>query len=100
MGCIGMTVDDFCQCTPLEFSAVYESWAENEKRRERAAWERTRLQCTTMLQPHSKKTLKPQDVLKFAWDTKEGATDNGEEQLSSKEIWERFENVKRKQGLV
>lgn len=94
-----MTVDDFCRCTPLEFSAVYKSWEETEQRRERAAWERTRLQCTTMLQPHSKHKLKPQDVLKFAWDTGAGATDEGEEQLSSKEIWERFEKVKMEQGL-
>lgn len=94
-----MTVDDFCRCTPLEFSAVYESWEESEQRRERAAWERTRLQCTTMLQPYSKHKLKPQDVLKFAWDTRTGATDEEEEQLSTKEIWERFEEVKREMGM-
>jgi len=92
-----MTVDDFCRCTPLEFSKVYECWAEGERRHERAAWERTRLQCTTMLQPYSKRGLKPTDVLKFAWDNdEEGETT---ERLSTKEIRERFEKVKREQGL-
>ena len=96
VGCIGMTVDDFCRCTPLEFKAVYDGWMESEQRRERAAWERTRMQCTTMLQPYSRRKLDPQDVLHFAWDNQ------GEEpeKLSVKEIRERFEKVKREQGLI
>lgn len=94
---MGMSVDDFCRCTPLEFQAVYKGWAETEQRRERAAWERTRMMCTTMLQPYSRKRLEPQDVLKFAWDNEE----NGEstEKLSAKQIREKFEKVKREQGL-
>ena len=100
-----MSVDDFCQCTPLEFQAVYEGWAEAEKRRERAAWERTRLLCTTMLQPYSKKRLEPQDVMRFAWDREMqnaecGTRNDAEsEKLSAKEIRERFEKVKREMGL-
>ena len=92
-----MTVDDFCQCTPLEFSAVYESWAENEKRRERAAWERTRLQCTCMLQPYSRHKLEPRDVLRFAWDDDQNGDDT--EKLNAKQIWEKFKMVKKEQGL-
>lgn len=94
---MGMSVDDFCRCTPLEFRAVYESWAEAEQRRERAAWERARLQCTCMLQPYSKKRLEPQDVLKFAWDNDHFEDES--EMLTAKEIRERFEKVKREQGL-
>ena len=96
VGCIGMTVDDFCRCTPSEFKAVYDGWMESEQRRERVAWERTRMQCTTMLQPYSRRKLDPQDVLHFAWDNQ------GEEpeKLSAKEIRERFEKVKREQGLI
>ena len=98
-----MSADDFCQCTPLEFQAVYQAWADAEQRRERAAWERTRMLCTTMLQPYSKKRLEPQDVMRFAWDTSTGsgtgpATDEGEN-LTAKEIRERFEKVKREMGL-
>ncbi len=93
-----MSVDDFCRCTPLEFQAVYQGWAEAEQRRERAAWERTRMQCTCMLQPYSKRGLKPQDVMKFAWD-REMRNEAEGEKLSAKEIRERFEKVKREQGL-
>jgi hypothetical protein len=100
-----MSVDDFCQCTPLEFQAVYQAWADAEQRRERADWERTRLLCTTMLQPYSKKRLEPQDVMRFAWDrdmqnAECGMRNDAEsEKLSAKEIRERFEKVKREMGL-
>lgn len=95
MGCIGMAVDDFCRCTPPEFMAVYENWAESEQRRERASWERARMQCTCMLQPYSRHRLDPQDVFRFAWE-KNG---DGDESLSTEEIWERFGKVKEEQGL-
>ena len=90
-----MTVDDFCQCTPSEFRSVYERYVESEQRRERSAWERARLQCTCMLQPYSKHRLEPQDVLLFTWEKNEDEDEN----LSAKEIWEKFEKVKREQGL-
>ena len=94
-----MSVDDFCQCTPLEFQAVYQAWADADQRRERAAWERTRMLCTTMLQPYSKKRLEPQDVMRFAWDASTGSATDDTEKLTAKEIRERFEKVKREQGL-
>lgn len=99
VGCIGMTVDDFCQCTPLEFSAIAQGWNDAEQRRERAAWERARLQCTCMLQPYSRKRLEPQDVLRFAWDGEGFAEDSKTKGLTAKQIRERFEEVKREQGL-
>lgn len=100
VGRIGMSVDDFCRCTPLEFSAIAQGWNECEQQRERSAWERTRMLCTTMLQPYSKKRLEPQDVMRFAWDDDPNgdATDEAE-QLTAKEIRERFEKVKREMGL-
>lgn len=53
--------------------------------------------CTTMLQPYSKRGLKPQDVMKFTWDGDHSEDES--EKLSAKEIRERFEKVKREQGL-
>lgn len=97
VGRIGMSIDDFCRCTPLEFSAIAESWNDGEQHRERVAWERTRLQCTCMLQPYSRHKLKPQDVLQFAWDCDH--IEDESEKLTTKQIRERFEKVKREQGL-
>ena len=51
--------------------------------------------CTTMLQPFSKKGLEPTDVFRFKWEENEDDSEN----LSAKEIWKRFEEVKREQGL-
>lgn len=102
-----MSVDDFCQCTPPEFQAVHDGWAEARQRRERAAWERTRMQCTCMLQPYSKHRLEPRNVMQFDWDPSTGSgtgdhvadASKKAEQLTAKEIWERFEEVKREMGL-
>ena len=97
VGAIGMSVEDFCRCTPAEFQAVAEAWGKAEERRERAEWERTRMQCVCMLQPYSRNRLDPKEVLRFKWEeTEEGQ----EEKLSTSEIWERFEKVKREQGLL
>ena len=97
VGDIGMTVDDFCRSTPAEFAAVAKARNAAEQRRERAAWERVRLQCTCALQPYSKRRLDPQDVLRFAWDG--GNDGNDGPPPSAKEIRERFEKVKEKMGL-
>ena len=99
VGRIDMSLDDFCRCTPLEFSAIAEGWNEGEQARQRAAWERARLQCTCMLQPYSKKRLEPQDVLKFEWDNQIADASKKAERLTTKQIRERFENAKREQGL-
>ena len=97
VGRIGMSIDDFCRCTPSEFSAIAESWNEGEQLKERAAWERTRLQCTCMLQPYSRHGLEPRDVLRFAWDDDQNGDDT--EKLSAKQIREKFERAKKEQGL-
>lgn len=94
-----MSVSDFCRCTPLEFRAIHEAWADNERRRERGAWERTRMQCTTMLQPYSRHKLNPEDVLRFEWDASTASATDDTEKLTAKEIRERFEKAKREQGL-
>jgi hypothetical protein len=107
VGRIGMSIDDFCRCTPLEFSAIAEGWSEGEQHRHRAAWERTRMQCTCMLQPYSRHKLKPVDVMQFEWDASTGSATGSAtgpasgkgESLTAKEIRERFEKVKKEQGL-
>ena len=53
------------------------------------------MQCLCMLQPYSRRRMKPRDVMRFPWDEEETQT----EKLTTKEIRERFERVKREQGL-
>ena len=94
VGDIGMSIDDFCRCTPAEFRAVADAWNKNKERMERSGWSRARLLATVILQPYSESPLGPQDVMIFPWE-KEGQ----EEKLTTDEIWKRFEEVKIEQGL-
>lgn len=97
MGCIGMGLDDFCRCTPSEFTATWEAWSEREQQAERGCWERLRMECLCMLQPWSKKRLEPRDVMELPWD--ESAKEEKGEELSKEEIKRRFRETKAALGL-
>lgn len=65
-----MSYDDFCRCTPSEFSAAAEAWNKIEESRMRRSWEQTRDLMMAMIQPYSKKPVKPTDIMQFEWDKK------------------------------
>lgn len=77
LGCIGMSLDDFERCTPFEFNAIALKWREDQERHEHTDWERARFIATAVLQPYSKNTLKPTDVVRFPWDEKEQEVPKG-----------------------
>ena len=68
---MGMSLADFCSMTPEEFRQAHGAWLEAEESRVRSGWEMARTLSAFILQPWSKKRLKPSDVLKFPWDTTE-----------------------------
>lgn len=94
---MGMSMDDFCRCTPSEFRAVWDSWNEMRQNREREAWEQLRMQCLCTLQPWSKQRLEARDVMEFPWDKIEESPVNGD--LSREELLRRYRETKRKAGL-
>lgn len=94
-GCIGLGIDDFERCTPSEFRAIVEAWSNQRQNAERCEWERARMQCLCMLQPHSRRQLAATDVMRFPWE--DDADDD--ETLTADEIRKRFEEVKREMGL-
>jgi hypothetical protein len=101
-GCVGMSLRDFERCTPSEFQRVWEAWQDREQRRERTSWEQTRLLCTTLLQPYSKKALRPRDVMTFPWDTEEASpeeTPAAPEKPTREEEMERYRQAIRRAGL-
>lgn len=65
---MGMSLDDFDRCTPLEFERIFEIWHEAQEMDYRTGWEQTRQLACCILQPYSKKALRPTDVMEFAWD--------------------------------
>ena len=92
MGCVGMSLEDFERCTPIEFTEVMRQWRENQERIDRTTWDQTRFLATAMLQPYSRKALKATDVVKFTWDYK---TEEAPKGTSSRE---RMEEVRKRIG--
>lgn len=87
VGSMGMSLTDFCHCTPHEFHCIYSHW---ERTQLRQPWERARFLACCMLQPYSKKALKATDMCRFGWDTPE-------QQVPVQESTrERFEELKKR----
>ena len=59
LGCVGLSLPDFCALTPSEFRAVCDAWGRRNEGLEQGAWERMRLLATITIQPHVKKRLTP-----------------------------------------
>lgn len=107
MGCIGMSMDDFCRCTPLEFNEAYEAWQEMQQAQERGAWERMRMQCLCSLQPYSKDKLRAEDIMRFPWESEErkakgeeSSCAHGREELSHEELMARYRKARERFGLT
>lgn len=99
MGCMGMSMDDFCRCAPSEFYAAYEAWGEARERRERGEWERTRMQSLCMLQLYSKKRLEPGDVMRFPWEESKKKGAENKKSISREELMERYRLARERAGL-
>lgn len=69
-----MSLSDFCSCTPCEFESVYKQWQHRKEEDMKTKWEQTRFLAAISLQPYSKKTLRPKDIIEFPWEKKEPAT--------------------------
>lgn len=97
LGCMGMSIKDFSQCTPSEFYESWQAYNEREERNERGEWERMRMVCLCSLQPYSKRGLTARDVMTFPWEKEEKPT--SVETLSDEDIMKRYDEVKRLRGL-
>lgn len=97
VGNIGMSFDDFCRCSPSEFSAIATAWQKGQEQLNRQQWEQARMLCLCSLQPYTKSVMKPTDVMRFPWDG--GEEGEGSENESSEEIFRKFEKAKKEQGL-
>ena len=73
LGCVGLSLADFCALTPAEFRAVCCSWTERCDADTQGAWERMRLLAAITIQPHVKRRLTPGQLLPLPWDRKRPA---------------------------
>ena len=67
-----MSISDFCSMSPQEFREAHRCWLEHEEAEMQGGWEMTRMLALFLLQPYSKKKLRPSDVMKFPWDGRVG----------------------------
>lgn len=104
MGCMGMSMNDFCRCIPSEFYEAYEAWIEMREAQERGAWERMRMQCLCSLQPYSKDRLRAQDIMRFPWEEESEerrvkSEESSSPSLSHEEMMARYREAKQRMGL-
>lgn len=101
MGCMGMSMDDFCRCTPSEFRAAWDVWREMHGQRERGAWERTRTLALCTLQPHTSQRLRPEDIMTFPWekDTPAGKRTSSPGPVPREDVVRRYREAIRRRGL-
>lgn len=96
MGCLGMSLRDFERCTPFEFQSIFDAWSRRLDGAEHTEWDRIRYMCMCILQPYSKKKLRPTDVVVFPWERKSEPV----EVLSKEEQEARYEAALKRYGIV
>jgi len=69
-GQVGLMPSQFYDLLPREWGNMVEGWNERQNRKEEADWERTRWMTTILLNPHTKKRIKPKDLIVFPWESK------------------------------
>lgn len=92
VGSMGMSLKDFDSLTPRQFRSVLDAW---QRVYIRQPWEQTRMLACCLLQPWSKKQLRPADVLRFEWDAPEKKEVHPAEQSTR----QRFEEIRRRAGM-
>ena len=96
---MGMSLQDFDRCTPLEFERIFENWREYQQLLIRTGWEQTRQLAVCILQPYAKKGLSPRDVMEFEWDEpKKVPTKKSREEREAEK--RHYEEVKKARGLT
>lgn len=100
MGRMGMSLQDFDRCTPLEFEKIFEMWHESKQLALRTSWEQTRLLACCILQPYAKKELRATDVMEFEWDKPESKGPAKKTRKEREAEKRRYEQVKKERGLV
>lgn len=71
MGVVGVSLTDCMMMTPTEAEAVCKAYNEQAEQQSRDAWNRMRLLACITVQPHTKKKMKPKELLSFPWDEDE-----------------------------
>ena len=67
---MGLAYNELYSLTPRSFNNKLEGFSKFQEQKTQNAWDQTRIILLGCLTPHSKKKLKPTDILPFPWDGK------------------------------
>ena len=93
LGCVRLSYDDFCRCTPEEFNGICKAYHNQRETDYKNEWERMRMLATITIQPHTKSKITAQKLLPFPWEEINKKSDKIEEKLSKEESKIRFEKL-------
>jgi hypothetical protein len=65
---VGLGYDELYDLTPRAFNNKLVGFNSYQEHKIQNDWERTRMVVHSTLSPHSKKKLKPKEILPFPWD--------------------------------
>lgn len=81
-----------------EYIAVSRAWADEREREMRDGWERMRLLATLCVQPHVRKSVTPEKLLKFPWDDKKAKKPIPSREEAMKEYHALMERLNQKEN--
>jgi len=72
IGTMGLSLNDFMDLTPFQFSEIYNRWRKKKEEEEKESWDRTRYLAFAAVLPHLKREIEhtPQSVFPLPWDKK------------------------------
>lgn len=70
LGCIGLSLDDFLSLEVDEFEHICRAWHDMTEGREHSRWERARMAAAITIQPHVRRSVRPDKLLPFPWEKK------------------------------
>ena len=97
IGVVGLSIADWCDLSPEEFSEVCRAYNEVEEQRLQGEWERMRLLATMTIQPHVKSKLNAKRLLPLPWD---GPKRTEFPNVNKEEARKRFETFVRSEATL
>ena len=97
MGCIRLSYDDFCRCTPEEFNGICKAYHDQRETEYKNEWERMRMLATITIQPHTKSKITAQKLLPFPWEKQKMPDNKKQKTVSAEESLRRFEVLIKRQ---
>lgn len=70
MGEMGMTIGQLYDMTPRQFQNKRLGFQRTIEQESRVQWETTRWLAAVTIAPHTKKRIKPRDLILFPWENK------------------------------